>query len=81
MNKNIRTDIKKATLLSLKKLMRNQDIVKAQMEESSLGYGKCKMNKEGLSNLQYMDYVYQAARDIIEFDGSIEEWESRIEKM
>lgn len=73
-----REDIEKAIKIPLAGLIEKQSIVQLQMNEASTGYGKCKLTESGLVNLQYMDLVYQAARDIIEFGGCIEDWEEHI---
>ena len=78
----IKNDIKKAATFNLKKLKKYQDIVLAQMNEEPLwnDVGKCKLNQDGLKKLQYMELIYQAARDIKEFDGSVNEWAIIIER-
>ena len=70
----IRDDLEKTLKMSLSKIIKNQIIIQEQMNETDLGYGKCKINEKGLARLQYWDYLYQAARDIKEFDGTIDSW-------
>lgn len=70
---DIEGELKKAIKIPLKKIKEYQHIVIEQQKGCNLGYGKCTSNNSML-RLQYMELVYQAARDIKEFDGSITEW-------